>query len=382
MSYDIMYTDWNFPSGSNRTEFWIGQRYTNATSTSSVGAWKGVTQHNLPVVGENGETTYKTYICNTNIFDLETLIEFITGSFDTVDEEDGGEGSTSKPEYINIQEWIDKIPFQNIIKQLEITVYNGENDKISPATDLINYLIVNATGSAVDTEWLKESLEKLYNKNQDETYVLEGVSESSRKLAEKIVNFLNATTEEERANIANDEDGYKGVTVQAMLDSLKFGDDWTDEYKKHDSENLVDIIFLIIDLVGNLGGESEGAVATSDETNLEGEGDATAEGNDLTAIFDLIKTLGVAFDKMAETHCIGDLPYLMIKGLLTSDMLSMAMLPSMYGEYVAQIDAINANYDLPELERDEDLTYAKFMDDFVNTFKGLIDKIGGVGGFM
>lgn len=52
-SYDIMYTKWDFPEGANRQEFWIGQRYTNS-STSSDGAWRGVTSHNLPVVGENG----------------------------------------------------------------------------------------------------------------------------------------------------------------------------------------------------------------------------------------------------------------------------------------------------------------------------------------
>ena len=317
------------------------------------------------------------YMCNTDIFTIETLVELLTGL--------GGEGEGDSPEpddvtpvadegeagmeYVNIQEILDKIPFKSLLEQLTVTSdKDAVEGKASPITELINYLIVNATGSSVDSEWVKTQLTSFG--------AIEGISASSKALADNIVGFLNAT-EEERANVE-----YKGVTVQAMLDSLKFGDDWTDEYKKHDSENLVDIIFLIIDLVGNLGGEAEGAVATSDETNHEGEGDATTEGNDLTAIFDLIKTLGVAFDKMAETHCIGDLPYLMIKGLLTSDMLSMAMLPSMYGEYVEQIDAINANYDLPELERDEDLTYAKFMDDFVNTFKGLIDKIGGVGGFM
>lgn len=52
-SYDIMYTKWDFPSGTNRQEFWIGQRYTNSP-TSTDGQWRGVTQHNLPVVGENG----------------------------------------------------------------------------------------------------------------------------------------------------------------------------------------------------------------------------------------------------------------------------------------------------------------------------------------
>lgn len=52
-SYEIMFTKWTFPSGSNHQELWIGQRYTNS-SISSDGAWYNVTQHNLPVVGENG----------------------------------------------------------------------------------------------------------------------------------------------------------------------------------------------------------------------------------------------------------------------------------------------------------------------------------------
>lgn len=54
-SYDIMYTAWNFPSGTYRNEFWIGQRYTNALSgETATGTWTGVTFHVLPVVGQNG----------------------------------------------------------------------------------------------------------------------------------------------------------------------------------------------------------------------------------------------------------------------------------------------------------------------------------------
>lgn len=54
-SYDIMYTAWNFPSGTDRNEFWIGQRYTNAPSgETATGTWTGVTKHTLPVVGQNG----------------------------------------------------------------------------------------------------------------------------------------------------------------------------------------------------------------------------------------------------------------------------------------------------------------------------------------
>ena len=61
-SYDIMYTAWNFPTGSNRGEFWMGQRYTNAPSgETATGAWRGVTRHILPVVGQNGCELNKWY---------------------------------------------------------------------------------------------------------------------------------------------------------------------------------------------------------------------------------------------------------------------------------------------------------------------------------
>lgn len=54
-SYDIMYTEWNFPSGTNRAEFWFGQRYTNAPSgQTGTGLWTRVTSHSLPQVGANG----------------------------------------------------------------------------------------------------------------------------------------------------------------------------------------------------------------------------------------------------------------------------------------------------------------------------------------
>lgn len=54
-SYDIMYTKWDFPTGSNRQEYWMGQRYTSAPSgETATGKWVSVTSHNLPVVGQNG----------------------------------------------------------------------------------------------------------------------------------------------------------------------------------------------------------------------------------------------------------------------------------------------------------------------------------------
>lgn len=54
-SYDIMYTAWNFPSGTYHNELWMGQRYTTTSSgETATGAWTNVTAHALPVVGQNG----------------------------------------------------------------------------------------------------------------------------------------------------------------------------------------------------------------------------------------------------------------------------------------------------------------------------------------
>lgn len=54
-SYDIIYTAWNFPSGASVQELWMGQRYTSAPSgETGTGAYRRVTQHSLPIVGENG----------------------------------------------------------------------------------------------------------------------------------------------------------------------------------------------------------------------------------------------------------------------------------------------------------------------------------------
>ena len=61
-SYDIMYTAWNFPAGTTRNEFWIGQRYTCPPSgQTGTGNWRIVTRHDLPVVGVNGCELNKWY---------------------------------------------------------------------------------------------------------------------------------------------------------------------------------------------------------------------------------------------------------------------------------------------------------------------------------
>lgn len=54
-SYDIMYTAWNFPSGTGIGELWMGQCYANAPSgQTGTGTWRSVTLHSLPRVGSGG----------------------------------------------------------------------------------------------------------------------------------------------------------------------------------------------------------------------------------------------------------------------------------------------------------------------------------------
>ena len=53
-SFDVMFTEWNFPEGTNRNEWSIGQRYAGGTSESSQGAWVDVTKINMPSVGTDG----------------------------------------------------------------------------------------------------------------------------------------------------------------------------------------------------------------------------------------------------------------------------------------------------------------------------------------
>lgn len=61
-SYDIMYTVWNFPTGTNHNEFWFGQRYTSAPSgQTGTGTWVQVTAHTLPIVGTDGCELNKWY---------------------------------------------------------------------------------------------------------------------------------------------------------------------------------------------------------------------------------------------------------------------------------------------------------------------------------
>lgn len=95
-SYDIMYTLYELPDanadGIVGQEFWMGQRYRSSSTatTSESGAWRGVTKHNMPRVGENGCELDEWYHvkqvitipepADESIDTYETCIKFYSGS--------------------------------------------------------------------------------------------------------------------------------------------------------------------------------------------------------------------------------------------------------------------------------------------------------------
>ena len=176
---------------------------------------------------------------------------------------------------------------------------------------------------------------------------------------------------------------YEGVTIEFMQSSMHFGDDWTDEHKRNDSEKLVDVIYVIIDLIGGLAGDletgleemsneiTEGDDITSDDTTSDDttSDDTTSEGTDnsISQMLGMLGTLGKTFDLMADTYCLQDLPKHMLEGLLKNEMLSVVMTPAMLNDYLDKIDA-------------EDFSYESFMNELLDKVSGLLDKLNGNGG--
>jgi hypothetical protein len=138
-----------------------------------------------------------------------------------------------------------------------------------------------------------------------------------------------------------------------MKASLHFGDDWTTDLRVSDSEQLANIIFTIVDIIGSLGENGE-------------EGGESGEDK-IDSVLGILSVFGKALDLMDDTHCLNGLPAVMLKALLKNEMLSVAMTPSMLNDYMNQMEA-------------EDFSYEAFMNDLVDTFTGVLDKINGQGG--
>ena len=66
ISFEIMYTKWDFPYGTWTQEFWFGQRYGNGPE-GSTGRWSGVTQVGLPKIGDDGRVLNTWYSVSTTV---------------------------------------------------------------------------------------------------------------------------------------------------------------------------------------------------------------------------------------------------------------------------------------------------------------------------
>ncbi len=286
------------------------------------------------------------YVCNTDSLSIDTLLDFALGDDSTEgDSTKGGSteggstegGSDSVDDLLNtkVDDFLDKIPMRSLLESLTIKEKTEDDGvELSPVADLINFLIEKYADSTTGNM-----------SHENFTTVLSGFVAMNAE--------NDSYSETLAASLISGEFEYNGVTVEEMKSSMKFGDDWTEELKKNDSEKLVDIIFTIIDLMGGLGGsEEEVAVASEDE---------------LGAMMDMLSILGKTLDIMADTYCLEELPQLMLEGLLKNEMLSTVMTPTMLNDYMSQMEA-------------EDFSYETFMNDLVEKFTGLLDKVNGEGG--
>lgn len=285
------------------------------------------------------------YVCNTDILTIESILDFIENADDlpTDDEGDagsgeGGEGSEEDIFDLDADDFLANIPMSDLLGQLTITAATSSSEgHVSELTDLINYIIgeanttKNASGSINDA-WLYTVLGS-YDNASDEAGTL---------LAQRIVD----------AEYNADKFDYKGVTVEQMQASLVFGEEWTEEAKAADSEKLVDIIFTLLDLMNTMNNEGGDDMASEDSADVE-------------KILGLLVTLGDTMDQMADTTCLGNVPEIMVEGILKNKMLSMAMTPSMiYGEegYLSRVDS-------------GELTYKELMEEISQKVTDILDRL-------
>ena len=312
----------------------------------------------------------KLYMCNTDDLSLEDLLDLALDSdFGNLDlglgdedadlGEEGGEGEEedNATEFLDatVDEYLAKLPesLKNLLEKMYITANTDEvgSGRISPFTSLINYLIVSANadktaGSAtIDKEWLYTHFESYCNETD--------ANEASYIFAKHVCDVKDYSY----------NFNYKGVIVEDMRASLNFGEEWDAEAKKKDSEQLVEIIFAMLDLVENMGiGEAEQMNSISDSLG-------NMDMSEIESILDLFVTLGKVLDNMSNTTCLHKLPAVMIKGIMTNDKLSAVMIPTMFSEYMLQLEEIENNPD------DDQNNYTAFMENFVGDIKGLLEKV-------
>lgn len=156
-SYEIMFTKWDFPSGTNRSEWWIGQRYTNS-STSTDGQWRAVTQHNLPVVGEKG--------CELNKwFKVERVMTIPQQAHSSI-------GTASSIQFYNSNDSVDaSVTFR--IRNVQLEYGNKATDWSPAPEDGIDY-----TDKLID-DLRKLDLKQITDQNQESSDMIANILNDS-----------------------------------------------------------------------------------------------------------------------------------------------------------------------------------------------------------
>ena len=351
----------------------------------------------------------KLYVCNTDIITIDSLLDLAFGDNGLIGggEGESGEGEGSEEDKIHditVDEYLDKIPFRDLFESITIVEITEENkgdyeNRVSPYTNLLNYLIAVVSDEKIEDSTFTVDNEMFFNILSRYVTIL---SESEKYFVDNSAEFISiilSVTEENKK-----EFNYKGATLEQLLATLNF-DAWDipgTTAKEEDTKKIVNIFLAFVDLIGDMvqtegtedaeGAEGDEAAPASEET-----GSAIAGIGDTTALLELLNQLGATLDLMAETECLGKLPAVMVKVILTNPMIGKVMTTSMlYGEkgYLAQVDKIASEYELSIEERevmvdengenvvDENgnlvyrYTYTNFMNDFVNTIDSLLEKAG------
>ena len=329
--------------------------------------WMNV-QKPFMIANEDGSTACLTvdidgirYMCNTDIVTIEALFDMVnnaengSGESDVDDPfediPDDGEGGTdgsdngdNKEETlkIDVDSYLNKIPMKSLLEQLTVTVVTeespAETGKVSELTNLVNFIILSANthknqvdAAEIDNVWLYNALKSYCS-----------------------VEECNCVSCRIRAAEGNPSTfAYKGVTVEKMKASMNFGEKWTAEHKKADSETLAEIVFTLLDLMENM--NTEGSETTEGET----------DNSQIQSMLGLLKTLGITMDQMSTTECLQELPHQLLESILKNEKLSIAITPAMiYGE----------NGYMSRIERGE-LTYAGFMEELATKVSTILEKV-------
>lgn len=296
------------------------------------------------------------YVCNTDTITLMDIMDAMQDGGTTIDTDFGFTEDDITNADISIDDMLAKIPMKDLLKKIsvdtDLTDYEG---RISPVADLINHFInsfivdKNNGSFSATNEWINQTLVSFDDGTND--------SASSVLVAKLLAVNSDATKA---------EFDYLGITAVDWHNATHFSpEEWTKEHRKEDSKKLVEIIFTMMDMMKSLGGSDMLPINA-----VEGEGsDLGSDGageNPFASYLDLFIVLGKTMDIMAETHCLGDLPPVMIETLLKNQMLSMAMTPAMLNDFMSKLE--------PERE---DFSYEVYLQELVDTFSELLNNIPG-----